>query len=173
MTLPPITYMPIGIIYSEHTAPERTPIQPIYARGCTGRVEIFPEYAPGLLDVEGFSHLYLLYHFHRGGAPRLLVEPFLQDVARGVFATRAPCRPNALGLSIVRLIRRDGAVLHLQDVDILNGTPLLDLKPYTARFDRIETTHDGWHVEVDEEKVARRGGRGYDGPREGGSHAGI
>ena len=161
MSLPPIAYTPIGIIHSEHKVPERTPIQPVYSQGCVGRVEVFPEYAPGLRDVEGFSHLYLLYHFHQERAPRLLVMPFLQDVERGVFATRAPCRPNPIGLSIVRLLRRDGNVLHVNDLDILDGTPLLDIKPYTARFDQIETTRDGWHSEVDEETARQRGRRGY------------
>ena len=95
-----------------------------------GRVEVFPEYAEGLRDLEGFSHVYLIYQFHRTSGTKLTVKPFLQDVERGVFATRAPCRPNPLGLSLVRLVRRDGRVLHIEGVDVLNGTPLLDIKPY-------------------------------------------
>lgn len=114
-------------------------------------------------DLEGFSHVYLIYHFHRSGPARLVVKPFLQDVERGVFATRAPCRPNAVGLSIVELVRREGNVLHLDGVDILDGTPLLDVKPYTARFDRIESTRNGWQDEVDEETARERGKRGYTG----------
>ncbi len=89
-----------------------------------------------------------------------MVKPFLQDVERGVFATRAPCRPNAIGLSIVKLLRRDGNTLYLDDVDVLDGTPLLDIKPYTARFDRIDGTRNGWQDEVDEETARRRGRRG-------------
>ena len=155
-----ILYTPIGEIRSEHVEAERTPIQPVYARGSKGRAEVFPEYADGLRDLEGFSHIYLVYHFHRASLPRLIVKPFLQDVDRGVFATRAPCRPNAIGLSIVELIRREGNVLYLNGVDVLDGTPLLDLKPYTARFDRIETTRNGWQDEVDETTAGRRGTRG-------------
>ena len=156
-----ITYRPIGVIRSEHDAAEETPIQPAYAKGCKARVEVFPEFAPGLRDVEGFSHIYLIYHFHRAGPPKLLVKPFLQDVERGVFATRAPSRPNALGLSIVELVRREGNVLHVDGVDILDGTPLLDIKPYTTKFDRVETKRNGWQDKVDEETARRRGKRGY------------
>ena len=158
-----ITYRPIGVIHSEHVVEERTPIQPTYASGCNGRAEIFPEFAQGLRDVEGFSHVYLIYHFHRGGPPRLVVKPFLQDVEHGVFATRAPCRPNAIGLSVVDLVRREGNVLHLDGVDVLDGTPLLDIKPYTTKFHCIDATRNGWQDEVDEETARRRGRRGYDG----------
>lgn len=158
-----ITYRPIGVIRSDHLLEEQTPIQPAYASGCTGRAEIFPEFAEGLRDLEGFSHIYLVYHFHRCGPSRLLVKPFLQDVLRGVFATRAPCRPNAVGLSVVKLVRREGDILHLDHVDILDSTPLLDIKPYTAKFDRIDPTRNGWQDEVDEETAGRRGRRGYIG----------
>jgi tRNA-Thr(GGU) m(6)t(6)A37 methyltransferase TsaA len=153
-----VVYEPIGVIRSEHTKPEETPIQPVYAQGCLGRAEVFPEFAAGLRDVEGFSHVYLVYHMHKADRPRLTVKPFLQDVERGVFATRAPCRPNPIGMSVVKLVRREGNVLYLDAVDVLDGTPLLDIKPYTGRFDRIETTRNGWHDEVDDE-TARRGGR--------------
>lgn len=156
-----ITYRPIGVIRSEHTAAEQTPIQPVYAKGCTGRAEIFPEFAAGLRDLDGFSHVYLIYHFHRGGPMRLLVKPFLQDADRGVFATRAPCRPNPIGLSIVELVRREGNILYLDGLDILDGTPLLDIKPYSARFDCIETTRNGWQDDVDEQTARLRGKRGY------------
>ncbi len=158
-----IEYRPIGVVRSEHTRPEDTPIQPIYAQGCPGRVEVFPEYWEGLRDLEGFSHVYLIYHLHRAGPARLVVRPFLEDVERGVFATRAPSRPNPIGLSIVELVRREGGVLHVDGVDVLDGTPLLDIKPYTARFDRIETTRNGWQDSVDEESAQHRGSRGYRG----------
>lgn len=158
-----ITYRPIGVIRSDHLKEEQTPIQPAYASGCKGRVEIFPQFAEGLRDLEGFSHIYLVYHFHRCGPTRLLVNPFLQDVERGVFATRAPCRPNAVGLSIVELIRREENVLLIDNVDVLDGTPLLDIKPYTAKFDCIEPTRNGWQDEVDEETARRRGRRGHIG----------
>jgi len=154
-----LEYSPIGVIRSEHVAAEETPIQPAYARGCKGRAEIFAEYAEGLRDLEGFSHVYLVYHFHAAGRARLIVKPFLQDTERGVFATRAPCRPNPIGLSIVELVRREGAVLYLDGVDVLDGTPLLDIKPYTAKFDLIQTTRNGWQDEVDEETAHKRGRR--------------
>jgi len=156
-----IIYRPVGVIHSEHTVAEKTPIQPVYARGCKGVVEIYPEFEDGLSDLEGFSHLYLIYHFHRAEPAQLLVKPFLQDVMRGIFSTRAPRRPNAIGLSIVELIRREGNALHLDGVDILNGTPLLDIKPYTAKFDCFQTTRNGWQDEVDEETALLRGKRGY------------
>jgi tRNA-Thr(GGU) m(6)t(6)A37 methyltransferase TsaA len=158
-----ITYKSIGIIHSEHTVQEETPIQPIYAKGCKGRVEIFPEYEEGLRDLDGFSHIYLIYHLHQVKTVKLIVKPFLQDVERGVFSTRAPGRPNPIGLSIVELERREGNILHLDGVDILDGTPLLDIKPYTEKFDRVETRCNGWQDEVDEETARRRGRRGYRG----------
>jgi tRNA-Thr(GGU) m(6)t(6)A37 methyltransferase TsaA len=158
-----VVFRPIGIISSKHTGTGKTPIQPAYAEGCLGRAEVFPEFADGLRDLDGFSHIYLIYHFHWAGSARLLVKPFLQDIERGVFATRSPLRPNTIGLSIVKLLRREGNVLHLDGVDILNGTPLLDIKPYSTRFDRIETTRNGWMDEVDEETAQRRGRRGYTG----------
>jgi tRNA (adenine37-N6)-methyltransferase len=155
-----IVYRPIGIIRSEHTKPEKTPIQPVYCEGCQGRAEVFPEFAAGLHDLAGFSHIYLVYHFHKADGPRLVVRPFLQDGERSVFATRSPCRPNPIGLSIVKLVRREENVLYLDNVAILDGTPLLDIKPYTARFDCIEGTRDGWLEQVDEETARRRGRRG-------------
>ena len=163
MTSETIIYRPIGVIHSEHTKAEDTPIQPVYAKVCKGQAEVFPEFAAGLRDLDGFSHLFLIYHFHRTGPAKLLVKPFLHDAERGIFATRAPCRPNAVGLSIVELVRREGNVLHLAGVDILDGTPLLDIKPYTAKFDRFETTRNGWQDEVDEQTAGRRGRRGYTG----------
>ncbi len=158
-----VTYRPIGVIRSKHLKPENTPIQPVYAGGCEGRAEVFPEFEDGLRDLEGFSHIYILYHFHRSESVKLRVKPFLQDEDRGVFATRATCRPNAIGISIVELVRREGNILFLDGVDVLDGTPLLDIKPYTAKFDRIETTRNGWQDSVDEETARRRGKRGYPG----------
>lgn len=158
-----ISYRPIGVIRSGHTVPEATPIQPPFATGCPGRAEVLPELEEGLRDLEGFSHLILLYHFHRAGRFSLLVRPFLQDIEHGVFATRAPCRPNAIGLSIVRLVRRAGNVLYLDDVDVLDGTPLLDIKPYVGRFDRIDPERCGWQDQVDDTTARRRGRRGMAG----------
>ncbi len=163
MTKKGITFTPIGVIHSEHTVARRTPIQPAYAKGCKGRVEIFPEFAEGLQDLEGFSHIYLIFYFNQAGPMQLIVKPFLQDIERGVFSTRAPCRPNGIGLSIVELIGREGNVLYLDCVDILDGTPLLDIKPYTAKFDRLETSRNGWQDEVDEATAQNRGRREYKG----------
>jgi tRNA-Thr(GGU) m(6)t(6)A37 methyltransferase TsaA len=158
-----ITYSPIGVIRSDHVSADKTPIQPAYAKGCKGQADIFPEFADGLRDLEGFSHICLIYHFHQAGPAKLVVKPFLQDTERGVFATRAPCRPNPIGLSVVELVRREGNVLHLDGVDILDGTPLLDVKPYTAKFDCIQTTRNGWQDEIDDTTAHRRGRRGYRG----------
>lgn len=160
MEIETVTYRPIGIIRSPHTDPDKSPIQGAFAEGCRGQAIVFPEYEEGLRDVEGFSHLYLIYYLHRAREARLVVKPFLQDVERGVFATRAPCRPNAIGLSIVKLVARTGPILELDCLDMLDGTPLLDIKPYTARFDRIDNTRNGWQDSVDNETARRLGRRG-------------
>lgn len=158
---PDITYRPIGTIYSEHQEPKKTPIQPIYAESCKGRVEVLPEFTEGLADLDAFSHIYLIYHLDRAGFPAMKVKPFLQDVARGIFSTRAPRRPNPIGMSIVRLIRIKDNVLDVQGIDVLDGTPLLDIKPYTARFDCVQTDRNGWHEEVAEDDAQVRGKRDY------------
>jgi tRNA-Thr(GGU) m(6)t(6)A37 methyltransferase TsaA len=160
-----VTYRPIGVLRSEHKVAQETPIQPAYAKGCQGRAEVFPEFAEGLADLDGFSHIYIIYHFHQAPAAKLKVKPFLQDVERGVFATRSPARPNPIGLSVVELVRREGNTLYLDNLDVLDGTPLLDIKPYTAKFDRIETTRNGWQDAVSEEQARERGRRGYRGPK--------
>jgi len=156
-----IIYNPIGVIRSEHTAAEKTPIQPVYARECPGKVEVFPEFAEGLQDLDGFSHIYLIYHFHSAPQAVLRIKPFLQDVERGVFATRAPCRPNAIGLSIVELEKIEGQILYVKGMDILDGTPLLDIKPYTAKFDLYDVKKSGWQDEVDETTAQIKGKRDY------------
>ena len=157
-----ISYTPIGVLHSEHIAAEQTPIQPAYAKGCKGRAEIFPDFVQGLQDLDGFSHVYLIYHFDRTGSIKLMVKPFMDDVERGIFATRSPRRPNPIGLSIVELVRQEGAILHLDGVDILDGTPLLDIKPYTAKFDHIRATCNGWQDVISEETAQRYGRREYD-----------
>lgn len=154
---------PIGIIHSEHVVSEETPIQPVCARGCSGYAEIFPEYEDGLKDLDGFSHIILLYLFHRAGAPKLIVPPFTDDTPKGVFSTRHPQRPNHIGLSVVRLLRIEGTRLHVEDVDILDGTPLLDLKPYIPRFDCVENACGGWTERIAEKTAYQRGRRGYRG----------
>jgi tRNA-Thr(GGU) m(6)t(6)A37 methyltransferase TsaA len=159
MTAGSVTYRPIGVIHSDHTTADKTPIQPAYAAGCAARVEVFLDFAEGLRDIDGFSHVYLIYHFHQTGASRLMVKPYLEDVERGVFATRAPCRPNPVGLSVVRIIGRNGNTLVVDGADMLDGTPLLDIKPYTAKFDRFETARNGWQDGIDEDEARRRGER--------------
>lgn len=159
MTEDGIVFRPIGIIRTEHTDPGHTPIQPRYAAGCAGRVEVYPEFTEGLGDLERFTHIYLLYHLDRARPPQLRIQPYLQDTFRGLFATRAPHRPNPIGLSIVRLVRREGPVVHVDGVDMLDGSPLLDIKPYAGRFDRIEEAGSGWLDEVDDATAERRGKR--------------
>lgn len=159
MRIASVSFRPIGIIHSQHQNAEQIPIQPVYTENCPGYIEIYPEYVAGLKDLEGFSHIYLIYHFHRAGTAGLQVKPFLQDIERGVFATRSPNRPNAIGLSIVELIRREGNILHIKGADILDGTPLLDIKPYIKRFDRIDSSRDGWQEEIDEQTAQIRGRR--------------
>jgi tRNA-Thr(GGU) m(6)t(6)A37 methyltransferase TsaA len=137
-------YRPIGIIHSPHKTPEGTPIQPTGARDVEGSIEVFPEYAAGLADLAGFSHIILLYHFHLSKKFSLKVKPFLDNQKRGLFATRAPSRPNPIGLSVVRLMGITEGNLRVQDVDVIDGTPLLDIKPYVPEFDVREVDQIGW-----------------------------
>ena len=139
-----ITYRPIGIIHSPFTDIAGMPIQPRGAAGVRGSVEVRPEFTAGLQDLAGFSHVILLYHFHRVREARLTVTPFLDAQPRGVFATRAPQRPNPIGLSIVKLLGIEGNILHIENVDILDGTPLLDIKPYVPEFDQHPAERIGW-----------------------------
>lgn len=139
-----IKYKPIGIIHSPFKEPKGTPIQPAAAKGVRGKVVVFEEYSDGLKDIDGFSHIILIYHFHLSKGYSLTVKPFLDDEIRGVFATRAPRRPNPIGLSVVRLIRVEGNTLHIEDVDVVDGTPLLDIKPYVPEFDVRKADKLGW-----------------------------
>ena len=143
-----IEYEPIGVIHSPFESTEGMPIQPAGAEGITGTVEVFAEYAEGLKDLDGFSHVILIYHFHRSFGFELHVAPFMDDVEHGIFATRAPRRPNPIGLSVVGLIKIEGAILHVRDIDILDGTPLLDIKPYVPDFDYHRVTRFGWLEKV-------------------------
>jgi len=139
-----INYKPIGVIHSPFKKPQGTPIQSAAAEGVEGRIEVFPEYAEGLKDLEGFSHIVLLYHFHLSKKPSLKVKPYMDDKLHGVFATRSPSRPNSIGISIVRLIRIRKNILIVKDLDILDGTPLLDIKPYVPEFDVKSVDKKGW-----------------------------
>lgn len=144
----PLLCRPIGIIRSPFRELENMPIQPSGAAGIRGTVELFPEFAEGLKDLDGFSHLVLLYHFHESRGYKLTVTPFLDSELRGLFATRAPRRPNPIGLSTVRLNQIRGCTLDVENVDILDGTPLLDIKPYVPEFDHHEDCRIGWLEQV-------------------------
>ncbi len=156
-----VSFTPIGTIRTPHKRASDTPVQPAYAEGIEGRVELLPEYVQGLNDLFAFSHIYLIYHLHKAGPPSLEVIPFMQDHLRGIFATRSPRRPNPIGVSLVKLVGVKGNVLHVEDVDILDGTPLLDIKPYISRFDSREEVRSGWQDDVDEEAARKQGVRGY------------
>jgi tRNA (adenine37-N6)-methyltransferase len=136
---------PIGIIYSPYGSPEGTPIQPVFSKGAKCRVEIFPDYRTGLADLEGFSHIHLIYFMHRVKGFSLTCTPFLDTRQHGIFATRAPRRPNPIGFSVVELLGIDGGILTIGGVDIVDGTPLLDIKPYVSDFDALKDVRNGWY----------------------------
>jgi len=141
---PEMRLHPIGVIRTPFSEPAGTPIQPRMARGAEGAVIVFEQFAPALEDLAGFERIWLIYWFHRAGAPRLRVRPFLDEQERGLFATRAPCRPNPIGMSAVRLLAVEGNVLRVADVDVVDGTPLVDIKPYAPQFDCYEVGRTGW-----------------------------
>jgi tRNA-Thr(GGU) m(6)t(6)A37 methyltransferase TsaA len=139
-----IKYKPIGVVHSLFKQPKGTPIQPAGAKNIDGTVELFPEYAEGLKDLEGFSHIFLIYHFHLSKGAPLKVRPYMDSEVHGVFAMRGPSRPNPIGISVVRLVRIEENILYIQDVDVVDGTPLLDIKPYVPEFDIREVKKIGW-----------------------------
>lgn len=138
------TWSSIGIIQSPFKNPEGMPIQPAGAGDVKGKIILDPLLAEGLADLEGFSHIIILYGFHLSKGYQLKVKPFMDEEVRGVFATRAPRRPNPIGLSIVRLLGIKGNTLDIQGVDVVDGTPLLDIKPYVPNFDHVECESYGW-----------------------------
>lgn len=139
-----IVYRPIGVIHSPFTELEGMPIQPSGAGGVRGQVEVMPEFVLGLKDLDGFSYAMLLYHFHRSTGYSLETKPFLDDTPRGVFSTRAPKRPNPIGVSVVRILGIEGGIVEIEDVDILDGTPLIDIKPFIPEIDNREPGKIGW-----------------------------
>ncbi|MCD6208089.1 MAG: tRNA (N6-threonylcarbamoyladenosine(37)-N6)-methyltransferase TrmO [Methanosarcinales archaeon] len=155
-----MTHTPIGVIHSPFTDPADTPIQGVFADGARGEVEVFLEYADGLRDIDGFSHLIILYHFHLANGYSLISKPFMGDNEKGIFAIRHPNRPNPIGISIVRLDHVRGNVLEISDIDILDGTPLLDIKPFVHQFDHRADIQSGWvddqHVDEIGDKTPRR-----------------
>ena len=139
-----ITVRPIGIIKTPYDDPKGMPIQGRFKDDITGRAELFAEYGEGLKDLDSFSHAILIYHFNRAEETRLLGRPFLEDVDHGIFAIRNPARPNHLGLSVVRILKVEETAVVFSEVDILNGTPLIDIKPYVSHFDSRQDVKNGW-----------------------------
>jgi tRNA-Thr(GGU) m(6)t(6)A37 methyltransferase TsaA len=139
-----VVLTPIGVVRTPFVDHVGMPIQTVAAKGVRGRIELLPEYAAGLADLEGFTFLHLITYLHRTGPASLRVLPYLDTTERGVFATRSPRRPNPLGLSLVRLTGIEGAVLHVEELDLLDGTPLLDIKPYVPPFDERGDARYGW-----------------------------
>jgi len=137
-------FTPIGKIFSPYKNKQDCPIQPIYAQEARGKIEVFREYAAGLKDVDLFSHIYILYLFDRAGDVQMVRPTFLDDTPHGIYASRHPCRPNGIGMSIVGLVNVDDNVLDIRGVDVLDGTPLLDINPYIPKFDIIESASNGW-----------------------------
>ena len=139
-----IDIRPIGIVRTPFTSARGTPIQPAYADGAKGKVILDDAFGAALDDIEGFGRLWLLYWMHRVTSFRPRVVPYRDEQEHGLFATRSPCRPNPIGLSVVSFVRREGATLHVADVDMLDGSPLLDVKPYVPEFDSHPTSKAGW-----------------------------
>ena len=146
----------IGTIHSPHHIIKDMPIQPKGATGVEGYALVDEEYAEGLQDLEGFSHIYLLYSFHKAVRTELVVTPFMDKQKRGVFSTRSPLRPNHIGMSIVKLKKVQGNKVIIEDVDILDGTPLLDIKPYIENFDAVKESLSGWMQASGKEVSAKR-----------------
>lgn len=139
-----ITYRPIGILHSPHHTVHDMPIQPVGAIGVVGHLEVYPEFEEGLRDLDGFSHVIMLYHLHKIQGHALSVRPFLDTSERGIFATRSPRRPNPIGISVLRVLSVAGNLVELENVDILDQTPVLDIKPYVADFDVWDADRFGW-----------------------------
>ena len=148
-----IRLKPIGIIHTPFKEPKGMSIQGTFEKGVTGTIRLFPEYQAGLKDIERFSHLILIYYFNRSKEEKLTGKPFLEDIEHGIFAIRSPHRPNHIGFSIVKIKNVKGNAITFTEVDILDGTPLLDIKPYVKYFDSRDMVKNGWI-----EKHFRNGG---------------
>jgi tRNA-Thr(GGU) m(6)t(6)A37 methyltransferase TsaA len=156
---------PIGVVHSPFKQSAGTPIQPAFAQGAEGTIEVFPKFNEALSDLEGFERIWLLCWLDRASEYRLKVKPYLDRQRRGLFATRAPSRPNPIGLSCVRLLSVEGNTIHVADIDILDGTPLLDIKPYVKKFDYFDVQRNGWLDAVPKED-ARADDRFHRNPNE-------
>ena len=161
-----IELAPLGRIHTPFTSQAGMPIQSVGAAGAAGWIELEPAYAEGLRDLEGFEYLFLLYHLHQAGPGKLTVTPYLDTTPHGVFATRSPRRPNALGLSVVRLVGVHGLRVDIEDVDMLDGTPLLDIKPYVPAFDVRQTERIGWFAGKVERVYQAKADDRFAGPHE-------
>jgi tRNA-Thr(GGU) m(6)t(6)A37 methyltransferase TsaA len=139
-----VSIEPIGIIHSPYKTKEETPIQGIFTPDAKGTVEIFAQFQEGLKDIESFSHLYLLYYFDRAGEVKLVRPMLLDDESHGVLASRHPARPSKIGLTVVRLLACQGNLLQVSGIDLLDQTPILDIKPYVPRFDAFPMANEGW-----------------------------
>ena len=142
----------IGIVHSPFVRAKGTPIQPFSAKGSEGRIEIFDPYLEGLRDLDGFQRIWVLFWCHRARRPKMTVIPYRDTVEHGLFATRAPARPNPIGLSTLRLLRISGNILYVAELDILHGSPVLDIKPYVAEYDSYPAQRCGW---LDGEQVGK------------------
>lgn len=154
-------FQPIGEIHSQHKELSKIPIQPVFCTDIKGTVSVNAEYVDGLKGLKGFSHIYLFYYFHKSEKVCLQLKPYLSDQQQGIFATRAPHRPNKLGMSIVRLDKIENNILHVRDIDILDGTPLLDIKPYVQRFDSRKNVTSGWQDSVPDNIASVQGKREF------------
>jgi tRNA-Thr(GGU) m(6)t(6)A37 methyltransferase TsaA len=150
-------FRPIGVIHSPHETPSGTPIQPAYAEGIEGTVVVDEDLEPALADLEHFERIWLIYHLHRAGPFKPVVIPYRDTRTHGLFATRSPCRPSPIGLSVVRLLERRGSVLRVLGVDVLDGTPLLDIKPYVPEFNACSPSRAGWFDEARENRQVADG----------------
>lgn len=139
-----VVYEPIGVIHTPFKSRDNIPIQPSGGRDIEGVAVVRPELAEALADLDGFSHVYLIYHLHRSEGYSTKVVPFLEKEKRGLFATRAPRRPNPIGISVVNLDKIEENRLRFRGVDMLDGTPLLDIKPCVREFDSTEGMRFGW-----------------------------
>ena len=143
-----IVYRPIGLVHSLYRKKTGVPIQGSLSEKSQGTAEVFAQFEAGLQDIEGFSHLILIYHMHKVDGVDLVCRHFLQDEDPGIFAVRSPRRPNPIGFSVVRLERREGRMLHISEVDIMDQTPILDIKPWVCHFDTRRDTRSGWFDEA-------------------------
>lgn len=153
------TIQSIGIIHTQHTDPLQTPIQPVFSKKMRGQVALFPDYVDGLADLDGFSHIYLFYYFDRSTMTKMHAKPYLDDKVRGIFATRAPHRPNKIGMSLVRLLAVRDNVVEFDGADMLDNTPLIDIKPYIDRFGPKEAVRSGWQDQISDAVANLRGAR--------------